>query len=407
MKQWMDEKRLGYLERILRLKATKGSGSGSGSGVVSCSCGNGRAIWRCGDCADKSAICLFCCRNRHKLNWFHRVEKWNGRFYQRGALWQVGVKIYVGHGGNPCPKSVAALSQCDLSPSETDHGPIQVDIDEVALQFGKSREQLLTMVSSMLEGPLGAMSDVERQLLDELCRRTGETPFHLLRRLKASVARNMEQEAETLQASSDQVAAETETMEEVPSTIPIVDDATGDDDWEDEDDSLKREHVPRFLPRPPPSDGAGNQFVTVVHDNGFHSLPVVWCNCSAEGLESRDLQLLDLHLYPASYDNIKTVFSFACLDDHRYNYLECKSSHYQYHNKLRRLTCPEYPDAAPNRYAELCRVSRQWRNLKYRKWFWQFQSKVGRGQMAIFCAACPQPDVNLPDDWKEDYDRNP
>ena len=52
-------------------------------------------------------------------------------------------------------------------PLETDHSPVQVDIDEVALQFGKSRDQLLTMVSSMLEGPLGAMSDVERQLLDE------------------------------------------------------------------------------------------------------------------------------------------------------------------------------------------------------------------------------------------------
>ena len=69
----------------------------------------------------------------------------------------------------------------------------------------------------------------------------------------------MEQEAETLQASSDQVATETETMEEVLSTIPIVDDATGDNDWEDKDDSLKREHVPCFLPRLPPSDGAGNQ----------------------------------------------------------------------------------------------------------------------------------------------------
>ena len=406
MKQWVEEKRLAYIDRVLRMKASTPVGVG---GIPTCECGLGRAVWRCNDCADKRGICLFCCRNRHKLQMFHRVEKWNGRFYQKGALWQVGVKIFVGHNGHACPKSVSALSETDLNRSTSGHAPplLNVDIQDVARQFSKSTEEVLSMIANMLDSPFGGLSEKEKMLLEELCRRTGETSFRFLQRLKELVLRNMEREAEALQADADHASAEAEIiLEEDPAKIPIVTDTTGDDDWEDEDNNPKREHLPRFLPRPPPTDGAGNTFVTVVHTNGFHSLPVVWCNC-VEGGDSRDLQLLDLHLYPASYDNIKTVFTFSCLDDHRYDYLECKSSHYQYHNKLRRLTCPEYPDAAPNRYAELCRVARQWRNIKYRKWFWQFKPKVDHGDMALFCAACPQPNINLPENWKEDYSRNP
>ena len=189
--------------------------------------------------------------------------------------------------------------------------------------------------------------------------------------------------------------------------IPVLAEGLEDDDWEDEDDSDGSCDLPRFLPRAPSTDGAGNPFLTVVHSNGFHSLPVVWCNC-AKNDRHRDVQLLDLQLYPASYTNIRTVFTFSCLDNHRYDNLECKSSHYQYHSKLRRLTCPDYPDASPNRIAELRRVTRQWRNLKYRKWFWMMQeSDAQRGAAVFFCPACPQPGINLPPNWKQEYAANP
>lgn len=29
-----------------------------------------------------------------------------------------------------------------------------------------------------------------------------------------------------------------------------------------------------------------------------------------------------------------------------------------------------------------------------------------RGEMALFCAACPQPGINLPDGWEADYSVN-
>ena len=54
------------------------------------------------------------------------------------------------------------------------------------------------------------------------------------------------------------------------------------------------------------------------------------------------------------------------------------------------------------------RVSRMWRDLNNRK-----RAGLGhdtgrsleRGDLAIFCPACPQPGLNLPDGWANEYDR--
>jgi hypothetical protein len=50
------------------------------------------------------------------------------------------------------------------------------------------------------------------------------------------------------------------------------------------------------------------------------------------------------------------------------------------------------------------RVIRQWRDLKYRKWhgFGHTNDEPGAGDLALFCPACPQPGINLPDNWRED-----
>lgn len=53
------------------------------------------------------------------------------------------------------------------------------------------------------------------------------------------------------------------------------------------------------------------------------------------------------------------------------------------------------------------RVGRQWRNMKYRKWhgFGHVSREPQPMELAIFCASCPQPSINLPDNWKEDPDQ--
>src|SRR5882724_13503973 len=60
-----------------------------------------------------------------------------------------------------------------------------------------------------------------------------------------------------------------------------------------------------------------------------------------------------------------------------------------------------------NHYRELLCVSQQWQNLKALKMFGfgHGQSRdPGPGDLALFCPACPQPGIDLPEGWE--YDSN-
>ena len=186
---------------------------------------------------------------------------------------------------------------------------------------------------------------------------------------------------------------------------------------------------PNMLPRPGLEDHSGNQFVTVVDISGVHHLPVVRCLCPNAAEEN--LQYLNLGLFPTSYNVIKTLFTFAVLDDFRLANLECKTSAHQYYSKLRRLTCPAFPKMVLNRYTELRRLSRQYQNLK----LWKMHGRAyataklaeihtdtpgklaeeplvlpqdppvaeaPKQPLALFCPTCPQPGVNIPGTWEED-----
>jgi hypothetical protein len=53
------------------------------------------------------------------------------------------------------------------------------------------------------------------------------------------------------------------------------------------------------------------------------------------------------------------------------------------------------------------RVSRQWRDLLVRKRFGyghETHKTPGNGDLALFCPVCPQPGINLPDNWQDDPD---
>ncbi|KAI6144300.1 hypothetical protein BKA82DRAFT_3926007, partial [Pisolithus tinctorius] len=61
------------------------------------------APYRCMDCAHRPLSCKTCCIEQHKLRPFHRVQKWNGRFFEDFTLWLVGLVLHLGHAGAPCP----------------------------------------------------------------------------------------------------------------------------------------------------------------------------------------------------------------------------------------------------------------------------------------------------------------
>ncbi|KAH9020129.1 hypothetical protein EDB85DRAFT_1872687, partial [Lactarius pseudohatsudake] len=153
-------------------------------------------------------------------------------------------------------------------------------------------------------------------------------------------------------------------------------------------------------------DKEGNPIMTVVDRSGVHEIGVSWCRCP-EAAE-HDIQLMMAGLFPATFRNPKTAFTFRVLEEFYLDNLECKTTPSQFFSHLRRLTSNEFPNTVPVRGLEyllmLLRLSRQWRVLTSRKRFgfgYQADEEQKPGSMAIFCALCAQPGINLPEDWKE------
>lgn len=84
--------------------------------------------------------------------------------------------------------------------------------------------------------------------------------------------------------------------------------------------------------------------LTVVDVSGVHRVWVRWCNCP-NSRQEQERHLLQMSLFPVSYKNIKSAFTFKVLDDFRMSNLECKCSAWQYYQKLRHLTSPMFPNA--------------------------------------------------------------
>jgi len=407
MREWVMQKRTSYLTTLLNSYGPPQTPEGAVVSAVSrcCICLIGKAVWRCQDCLDNVACCVLCFRKRHDCLPFHNVQRWNGRFWAKGCLWQVGVKIHTGHGGRRCPsrpENTGAIGGDSIYATPTTN-----IVQHIANLRKTTPRSIVSQLCKALDDSLPTTPEDE-DLLNFVGNVAGMTALELMSS-GLSAVKVAEKLAAEEQAHGDRTEAVLETLHSTPggteglnTDIPLSEEGLTDDIWEDEvlDDELAGT-LPRMFPRAPSTDAAGNTFLTAVHSNGFHHVPVVWCCCT--NTEPRDIQLLNLRLYPASYKEVKTVFTFDCLDNQRMENLECKTSIYQFHQKLRRLTYPAFPQSAPNRLLEFRRVSRQWRNLKYRKWFGHWnEEQPGRAEMALFCPACPQPGVNLPSDWRED-----
>ncbi|KAG2108071.1 uncharacterized protein F5147DRAFT_745887 [Suillus discolor] len=135
---------------------------------------------------------------------------------------------------------------------------------------------------------------------------------------------------------------------------------------------------------------------TIVDKSGVHTHIVKYCTCPEA--DTADIQLFNMGLFPASFIEPKTAFTFDVLDDFLLDNLECGTSAMNYYSKLRRMTTSVFPHLVPDRYQELMRVARQWRKLKLLKWngFGHEDKEVRPGDLALFCPACPQPGINTP-----------
>ena len=336
-------------------------------------------------------------------NPLHRITVWTGSYFRPAQLWEAGVYLLVPHheGESHCASLKFHKDNLDRFQKAND------DADDAALAAGD---------------PIG---------LD-----TG-TP--------SLVGSHME--VEDFEAGPDVPTWESETLDdaEVGHRLDVLyqgrvegnDGNSGNSDdlgnSEDEDDGEPREDdqglpLPtQYMPpipdveRPeqtlpshttptdvPHADSLQNPYVRVVHTNGIHHIALVYCVC--RGTEDTNCDLMAARLVPTSFDRYRTLFTHAVLDDFRLANLECKTSAYQYFQKLRRLTSPMAPDKAPNLYHELRRMSRVWRWMKKLKWagFGHKDADVqepAAGELANFCPACPQPEINLPETWEQDSQR--
>ncbi|KAG6912791.1 hypothetical protein DXG01_012138, partial [Tephrocybe rancida] len=160
----------------------------------------------------------------------------------------------------------------------------------------------------------------------------------------------------------------------------------------------------------PRTDSLNNTYVRVVHINGVHHIPVLRCGCNGETSIAGDL--LAGGLVPTSFKRFCTFFTTSVLDDFQLSNLECKTSAYQYWNKLSWVGAPGIsPHDLDDFYRELRRLSRSWRWLKKLVWSGYAHDcrkdidNPGPGELALFCSTCPQDGINLPDHWKDDQNK--
>lgn len=70
-----------------------------------CGCGtDDKALYRCTLC-NHHPLCQTCILNTHRHTPFHRIERWNGMFFESTSLRALGYVFSLGHNSDPCPSS--------------------------------------------------------------------------------------------------------------------------------------------------------------------------------------------------------------------------------------------------------------------------------------------------------------
>ncbi|KAJ7168780.1 hypothetical protein C8R46DRAFT_1218172 [Mycena filopes] len=105
MAQWRKEKQF-FLDETVRRE-------GLGDDLVNPECarcekalkplgGAQERMFRCSDCG-QFLQCLACCLAHHQMSPLHFLEEWNGHYWKKTTLENIGLVYHVGHGGRQCP----------------------------------------------------------------------------------------------------------------------------------------------------------------------------------------------------------------------------------------------------------------------------------------------------------------
>lgn len=368
-------------------------------------------------------------RRTHLNNPLHRIQKWSGEYYRPAVLHEVGTYLLVRHhtGDSMCDFLTSQAEFLEEYEAAADQQE-QVQLDEA---FTNARAAA-TEGHMHSPGPHPSdMPDTQDDIdMDEPHTQEAEKEEDEVFLRYMNDYRNGTIDIANIDPLVDEEDADDD--EDVENDAPVIDfdpirpylperqtseqSATGDNPTAG---GAQDAFMPRATRSPsdisvapqsvPTYDSVRNAYVRIVHTNGIHNLAMVSCGCRG-GLDLPK-DLVACQLMPTSFSNVRTLFSTQVMDYFRLCNLELKASAYQFYMLLRRLTKPLAPAEVVNLYGEFRRTARFWRWLKKLKWAGfghngRHHGSVRPGELANFCPACPQPNVNLPDDWKADTDRS-
>jgi CxC2 like cysteine cluster associated with KDZ transposases len=337
-------------------------------------------------------LCRGCIRSYHKENPFHKIEQWNGKYFRPAELWEVGTYLLIRHhfGNALCDNLLSQERFLEMLEGRKD------DAEQESLKMTKAPEPSTAEETS------------------------SSSAFNWATHNQANDAFEDDVDMADPDKGVEDVSDE-EFFRYVEELRDKAIDDSGDDgnaqDGGEIDDDVDEEEADeqnpnKYLPMEINAEyniGSAQRvvgtYVRVVHSNGIHNIAMISCECRGHDVLPSDL--VAARLLPASFERIRTLFSAQLLDFFRLCNLELKATAYQFYHLLQRLTNPMAPAEVDNLYREFRRMSRIWRWMKRLKWagYGNGDKKVGEstpGELTVFCPACPQPSINIPDNWKED-----
>lgn len=376
------------------------------------------AVWRCQDCSFPKPLCRKCMRHTHRENPMHRIQRWAHTHFRSAQLWEVGAYILATHfSGEPLCETLTTqtfylehFERCKDDAEQRDLQGSAQDGESASLQQSEGDNANIFGMQNV--GGNEHVGNYDAEIIDD------ETFEQFLDKLhqQKDKSGSTQKLAPLNQSAPDQSAPHPSApylsapYQSAPLEQADEDEAVdvGDSDIAGFSPYLHQESISHAEPNLPRGDAFNNSYVRVVHTNGIHHLALVSCQC--HGADSLPLDLVACKLLPTSFEKIRTVFSVEVLNYFRLCNLELKASAYQFYQLIRRLTRPMAPAEVVDLYTEFRRMSRLWRWMKKLKWAGYGQSRkdpmnVGGGELANYCPACPQPGINLPNEWKLDPNR--
>jgi len=99
-------------------------------------------------------------------------------------------------------------------------------------------------------------------------------------------------------------------------------------------------------PSEPSTDSRSQSDLTIVSSTGIFTQSIRWCHCTKSPDQYVQL-LLRAKLFPASFKNPKTAFTFEVLDHFRIDALECKTVAMNFMSKIGWITNEVFPSRVP------------------------------------------------------------